>query len=90
MAIKYLRALYLNVDITDEVFNLWVPDRARSIQCIRRRDEHGEELVRFLQASEYFEYLALPLHKISAGVWVLYRPAWYRRMPVERDSPYAL
>ncbi|OJT02127.1 hypothetical protein TRAPUB_7422 [Trametes pubescens] len=91
-AIKYLRALYLNLDITEDVYKSWKAPRNRKLQdqLVRSRNQRGRELVRVLQSCEHFEYVALPIHALYAGVWVLYRPAWWSGFNVEHDSPYAV
>ncbi|OJT02128.1 hypothetical protein TRAPUB_7423 [Trametes pubescens] len=83
---KYLRALYLNVDIKERAYRYGDPDADMG----KARSKRGLELVRVLQRGTYFEYVALPLHTHSAGIWILFRPAWSPDRTVDRDSPYGM
>ncbi|EIW53494.1 uncharacterized protein TRAVEDRAFT_31620 [Trametes versicolor FP-101664 SS1] len=85
MLIKYLRALYLNVDIMERAYKYG----NSGADLEKNRSERGLELVSVLQSGAFFEYVALPLHIPSAVIWILYRPAWSPHGTVERDSPHA-
>lgn len=85
MLIKYLRALYLNVDVMERAYKYG----NSGADLEKNRSERGLELVSVLQSGAFFEYVALPLHIPSAVVWILYRPAWSPHGTVERDSPHA-
>ncbi|OJT02129.1 hypothetical protein TRAPUB_7424 [Trametes pubescens] len=92
--IKYLRALYLNLDITEDIYESWKVPRNRKAhdRLITSRNARGRELVRILQTGEHFEYLALPVHALYAGMWTLYHPAWRPGSSIwaEHDSPHAV
>ncbi|OJT02131.1 hypothetical protein TRAPUB_7426 [Trametes pubescens] len=91
-AVKYLRALYLNLDITGSpMCPSWIQDGLDN-KCADRRDEWGLEIVDVLQAAELgrFEYVAVLLHSRSAGYCAMYRPSWWRDRRVDYDSPYTM
>lgn len=83
---KYLRALYLNVDIKDRSFRYEI----LRADLGKDRGERGPELVSVLQSGAYFEYVALPLHTHKAGTWILHRPAWSPHGTVDQNSPHAM
>ncbi|KAL1939387.1 hypothetical protein VTO73DRAFT_9943 [Trametes versicolor] len=90
-AVKYLRALYLNLDITGSPLRpTWVCKDLDS-DCGEQRDDWGVEIVEVLRTRETFEYVALLLHSRRAGFWALYRPPWCRHVRrIQYDSPYRL
>lgn len=91
-AVKYLRALYLNLDImTDSPWHpTWEYDDLDS-ECAEQRDQWGQEIAEVLQTRESFQYVALLLHLHSAGYWALYRPPWCRHARrIDFYSPYKM
>ncbi|EIW53499.1 uncharacterized protein TRAVEDRAFT_52629 [Trametes versicolor FP-101664 SS1] len=89
-AVKYLHALYLNLDIMagDPRSPTWESDDLDN-ECAEQRDEWGQEIAAVLQTRETFQYVALLLHLHSAGDWALYRPPWCRHARrIDFFSPY--
>lgn len=74
-SVKYLRALYLNLDIRDGPYEPWYVSSA-ILQWEKARNDRGRELLGILQTGAYFEYVALLLHTIRNCTWTLYRPEW--------------
>ncbi|KAH9847733.1 hypothetical protein C2E23DRAFT_906906 [Lenzites betulinus] len=76
-AIKYLRALYLNLDINGTpTSQTWMYDGLEEDNVwLDLRDEWGLEIAKVLQPNlESFEYVAVLLHCRCAGYWVRYLP----------------
>ncbi|EIW53501.1 uncharacterized protein TRAVEDRAFT_52631 [Trametes versicolor FP-101664 SS1] len=91
-AVKYLRALYLNLDITGGPLRpSWGWDDLNG-EWADQRDEWGLEIVDVLQNADLraFEYVAVLLHSRRAGYWALYHPPWWRDRRVEYDSPHTI
>ncbi|OJT02121.1 hypothetical protein TRAPUB_7416 [Trametes pubescens] len=86
-SMKYLRALYLNLDIRDGLHEPWDFSGATR-QWENARDARGLELLGILQIGEYFEYVALFLRTIDACTWTLYRPVWSPGPQVDPHSLY--
>ncbi|OJT10635.1 hypothetical protein TRAPUB_12855, partial [Trametes pubescens] len=86
-SIKYLHALYLNLDIRDGLHAPWrVPAATR--QWENARDARGLELLAILQTGAYFEYVALFLRTKGACTWTLYRPEWSPEPQIDPRSLY--
>lgn len=86
-SVKYLRALYLNLDIRDGLYAPWhVPDAVR--EWNKARNDRGLELLGILQTGPYFEYVALLLHTKDACTWTLFRPEWSSGPQIDQGSSY--
>ncbi|EIW53487.1 uncharacterized protein TRAVEDRAFT_74794 [Trametes versicolor FP-101664 SS1] len=84
-SVKYLRALYLNLDIRDGPYKPWYVSSAL-LQWEKARNARGRELLGILQTGAYFEYVALLLHTMLDCTWTLYRPEWAPRPQIDWRS----
>lgn len=74
--VKLLRTLYLNFDASLTQINDPWDESPQWLDAQVRINRRGSELVAVLDAGERFERLALLVHTLRGGIWVVCRPAW--------------